>query len=540
MAHSQAPFPAMTTSRDAPNPLRPYYVPPSIGLPPDAAANATYSAAASKAGIGSSARDMLSDLDYGAPFFDTDGPSVADMGKKILDQALWKYTSVLLAQPFDVAKTILQVRSAAAYVDGARADLKRRQSARFVDSRYQDVSYTPLDGVLQVTQADGRTQSPLLSETESDEEEPSYFTPTKPQRSTSRYESESPSRRARRRRQTPPSGSDSSAPTPSSRVHKLDLRRPDSLLETLSQLWQHSGATGMWKATNATFIYNVLVKAVEGWTRSLLSALLNLPDSSALAGAPSDVVAGAMGGLDVADSPSPLLSLGVAVASASIAGLLLAPLDLIRTRLILTPTSTAPRAILPSLRLLPSLTVPSSLLPVTILHSSLPTLLTSSIPLILRQHLHIDPLTTPATYSLATFVSSTTELFLKLPLETVLRRGQVAVLKTQHARAYSTQQHNNFRGTARFLTPQLETVVDAGEFRGVFGTIWHVVYEEGVRESGRASVASTPAKPGAVKREKKGQGLAGLVRGWRIGVWGLVGVWGASALGGGGRTGGEF
>lgn len=163
-------------------------------------------------------------------------------------------------------------------------------------------------------------------------------------------------------------------------------------------------------------------------------------------------------------------------------------------------------------------------------------------PLLLRQYLHIDPLTTPATYSLATFLSSTTELFLKLPLETVLRRGQVAVLKSQHAHAHSKQQHSSFRGTARFLTPNLETVVDAGEFRGVFGTVWHVVYEEGVRDSGRASVASTPAKAGtaAVRKEKKGQGVAGLIRGWRVGVWGLVGVWGASALGGGGRTGGEF
>lgn len=129
----------MTTSRDAPNPLRPYYVPPSIGLPPDAAANAT-NAASSRSTLGTSARDMLSDLDYGAPFFDTDGPTVAEMGKKILDQALWKYTSVLLAQPFDVAKTILQVRVAAAHFDAAKSDVKRRQSSRFMDTRYQDVS----------------------------------------------------------------------------------------------------------------------------------------------------------------------------------------------------------------------------------------------------------------------------------------------------------------------------------------------------------------------------------------------------------------
>ena len=171
------------------------------------------------------------------------------------------------------------------------------------------------------------------SETESSEDEPSYFTPSKPERSSSRYSSGSPSRRHHRRRQTP-SRSGSSTPIPSSSAHnhKLNLRRPDSILETLSQLWQHSGATGLWKATNATFIYNVLVKAIESWTRSLLCALLNLPDPSALAGGPSEIVASAIGGLDVMDSPSPLISLGVAVTAAGIAGVLLSPLDLVRTR----------------------------------------------------------------------------------------------------------------------------------------------------------------------------------------------------------------
>lgn len=134
MASSQAPFPAMTTSRDAPNPLRPYYVPPSIGLPPDAATatNAT-TAASSRGSIGSSARDIFSEFDYGGPLFDTDTPSVAEMGKKIMDQALWKYTSVLLAQPFDVAKTILQVRLAAAAEPDDVVKDRRRQSGRFSD-----------------------------------------------------------------------------------------------------------------------------------------------------------------------------------------------------------------------------------------------------------------------------------------------------------------------------------------------------------------------------------------------------------------------
>lgn len=57
-----------------------------------------------------------------------------------MDQAIWKYTSVLLAQPFDVAKTILQVRIAAA--SEAQASRSRdisRASSRQSHGRYQEV-----------------------------------------------------------------------------------------------------------------------------------------------------------------------------------------------------------------------------------------------------------------------------------------------------------------------------------------------------------------------------------------------------------------
>jgi fusion and transport protein UGO1 len=105
------------------------------------------------------------------------------------------------------------------------------------------------------------------------------------------------------------------------------MRRPDSLLEVLAQLWQKESAWGVWKGTNMTFVYNFLLKTTESWTRSLLSALLNVPDPGLVSGA-----ARGLGGLDIMDSPNPLTSLGVAVAAAAIAGLALAPLDLIRTR----------------------------------------------------------------------------------------------------------------------------------------------------------------------------------------------------------------
>ena len=106
---------------------------------------------------------------------------------------------------------------------------------------------------------------------------------------------------------------------------------------------------------------------------------------------------------------------------------------------------------------------------------------------------------------------------MKLPLETVLRRGHVAALQqaasqpsgSPHRAALPTAEPS---GRGRAAAPALRTVVPVGPYKGVLGTAWHVVREEGV---------------------------AGLWRGWRVGFWGLVGVWGASALGGGG-VGGEF
>jgi len=105
----------MSSSREGPNPLRPYYIPPSIGIPPEAASQSTHSISkpnGSAASYASSARDIFSDIDY-SDYLSDNSPSSIQQVKDLLDQALYKYTSVLLAQPFEVAKTILQVRSQA-------------------------------------------------------------------------------------------------------------------------------------------------------------------------------------------------------------------------------------------------------------------------------------------------------------------------------------------------------------------------------------------------------------------------------------------
>lgn len=95
------------------------------------------------------------------------------------------------------------------------------------------------------------------------------------------------------------------------------------MLEVIAQLWNKESAWGVWKGTNATFIYGVLQSLLENWSRSLLSALFNVPDIG---------VRNDMDRLIDIASPYPWASLFVAAAAAVVSGLVLAPLDLVRTR----------------------------------------------------------------------------------------------------------------------------------------------------------------------------------------------------------------
>lgn len=103
----------------------------------------------------------------------------------------------------------------------------------------------------------------------------------------------------------------------------LNIRRPDSITEVMAQLWQNEGAWGVCKGTNATFIYRVLQSLLESWSRSALCAVFDVPDL----GLKTD-----MDRLVDIASPYPWASLCVAAAAAVVTGLILSPLDLVRTR----------------------------------------------------------------------------------------------------------------------------------------------------------------------------------------------------------------
>ncbi|EOO00248.1 putative mitochondrial fusion protein [Phaeoacremonium minimum UCRPA7] len=396
----------MSSHRDGVNPLRPYYIPPSIGEaqepPTHVPGPNPFSHGNATGKYASKARDIFSDLDY-KDYIAEPSPSAVRTIKDLVDELLWKYTSVLMAQPFEVAKTILQ----------------------------------------------------------------------------------------------------------------------------------KEGAWGVWKGSNATFLYNVLQSLLENWSRSLLSALFNVPDL----GVKDDLDRF----IDIA-SPYPWASLFVAAAAAVATGLILSPLDIVRTRLIATTTSKSPRRTLPILRSLPSYTCPPSLVIPTALHSLVHPLLALTTPLVLRTKFMIDREVSPTTFSVAKFCSSSVALFIKLPLETVLRRGQVAVLNSpSYMRAIEPSVV--MKAKAREDKASMDTIIQPGKYNGVFGTMSTIVHEEG---SHMILPAPTKGKPATKKSKtkvaetvyRKGQGLEGLWRGWKVSWWGLVGLWTAGVVGGGGD--GEF
>lgn len=499
----------LSTSRE-PNPLRPYYVPPSIG-PTPAKASPSQPLHTSRppptTSFSSSTRDYFPDIDIDIKSTTSEAWTTT---RSLFDALMWRYSSTLLAQPFDVAKTVLQVALASTEGGTSSGSKKRRGSPRQSQTGYGGSGRSSWQ---HTTYSD--EESDEGDETDQSDDIPDYFTSTAPR-----------SRSPRKRRRSPPSAELSPSPTPTPKdrrehdpgeEYRLNLKKPDSVTHAISTIYNNSGAVGLWRGTNATFLYSILLRTTDSFIRSLLLAIVGLPDiigpdPSGLGPGLSVTNAAGYSGLDLSSSPNPLGSLVIVGLSSCITGLLLAPVDLIRTRLIVTPTWHPPRGLLNNLRELPSLIAPSELWLPTSLYHAIPTTFSAASPLFLRRQLKITPELTPSLWSLAAFTTSLTDLFIRLPLETILRRSQVKTLK-------STE-------------PEMPTIVETAPYSGVWGTVYSILYVEG---------ETTTKDSRGMIRVRKGQGAAGLVRGWKVGFWGLVGVWGGGIVGPGNeKSRGEF
>lgn len=132
----------MSSPLEGPNPLRPYYVPPSIGLPsselPKAAPHVSASATSGNiTSFGNSARDIFSDFDY-SDYLGDQSPSVLESARQLLEAGTWRYSRIVMSQPFEVAKTILQVYVAQDADEEARILDERRHYDRAQREDYQE------------------------------------------------------------------------------------------------------------------------------------------------------------------------------------------------------------------------------------------------------------------------------------------------------------------------------------------------------------------------------------------------------------------
>ncbi|KAF9885634.1 mitochondrial fusion and transport protein ugo1 [Aspergillus nanangensis] len=477
-----------------PNPLRPYYFPPSMGLDAANTSSSSPPDASSAQVFGGSARDLLPDLDY-SEYLDN-SPSVSSWVRDALDRALWRYMSVLFAQPFDVAKTILQAYTVSEVGGGRALEDQHTQGAGSRSDSYEEDE-----------------EDDLLSS----DDESNYFTSAAPAVSSP----STPRSRKPRRHITDRSG----YIRPSSSRHALAIKNPGSLMEVISQLWTASGPTSPWKASNATFIYNFLQPTLNTFIRSLLSAIVGLPEEDISPSLAADILA----------SASPIATLLLSLISTSLTAILLSPIDTARTLLILTPVTHGPRSLIRAIRQIPTpnCTIPSHLVPITVLHSCLPSFITNTTPLFLKHYLSLDPILNPSTWGLFTFIASGLELTVKFPLETVLRRAQIATFTSPSLRQQSS-------GSLRSQTPssssagevaEIETIVPTPQtYRGIVGTMWGIVYEEGVQPAPEADRAHDVLNKSIGVRKRQGQGIYGLYRGWRTGMWGVAGIWGAGLL----------
>lgn len=100
-----------------PNPLRPYYIPPPVAPFADASASSVAAAASQASSSAASAAitnfgvpsnyTILQDFqDYSSDYLES--PSMGEAMRGFLEHAILKYTQVLISQPFEVAKTVLQ------------------------------------------------------------------------------------------------------------------------------------------------------------------------------------------------------------------------------------------------------------------------------------------------------------------------------------------------------------------------------------------------------------------------------------------------
>lgn len=465
-----APPPPAGSAQQA-HPLRPYYQPPEdsvfIATAPRFSTTGTPGAASrSSAGAGSSSKPFgaaaasttkpasnryMSSNDAkpyvattSAGGFGEADASISDIFRALLISGALQYTSTCLAMPFEVGKLLLQVQ----WVPRDDVWLQLTQQAALAQRRSitkpqqprapreaqneeepeaweQEVAPEANEWDDEANAQDEEAEEEMIDADISDEEDvDAYFRdvtsrPTRPD--TSLYSG------SKKRRMV-----DASGYVMRKSVYDQGAR-PEYVMPVVVRggVWEmmkavgrgKEGWLGLWKGSLTSFILEVTSSTIHPIVSSIISLF-----------APT-----ALSPLPLAYAPYPYKTLGLLLSSHLITGILVSPLDLIRTRLIAQSTLPAHRkysgpydAMQKTLReeggwktayLHPNLLIP------TILDFTLRPLLSLGAPLLIEHTLRLEPNTHPISYAIAELAISTASLCITLPIETVRRRLQLQIRK---------------------------------------------------------------------------------------------------------------
>ncbi|CDO94252.1 unnamed protein product [Kluyveromyces dobzhanskii CBS 2104] len=207
------------------------------------------------------------------------------------------------------------------------------------------------------------------------------------------------------------------------------LIKPASLdmIDILNSIMDKEGIQGVWRANNTEFIYNFLSVSLDAWFTGLLSPLLQIPDPYFI---------------DIIHSPDVAKSAGLILLASCMSRLVLLPLDLIRVRLIISSVQ-SDDPLLDNDRSLRKLIrrwswreniskLDKDLVFLNIMYSLVGTSFSKLTGALLYHQFNIDKFTNVVLYNTMKFVSKVCELFVRLPIENLLRRSQVKFLMTEN------------------------------------------------------------------------------------------------------------
>lgn len=395
---------------------------------------------------------------------------------ELLKNLMWNffknYCKVLLSQPLEIVRLVLQV----GYFDFSLQKKETKKYSRLLD-----------------TETSSATDA---SESEADYDEIDYFQLPRnsgvlPKRSKKKV-------------------AKSKVPKNTHKIHPLSPHTIDIMTAIASK----DGPFALFRGINASFIHFTLSHTIEAWITGFISPFLGIPDPFFL---------------DLTHLTEPIKSLWLSVLACVLAGVVLMPLDLIKVRMMLTqfnkplpdsePASVASspsqsqisnvstertantRSVRDSIRNFPVpvlLYPPPTITLLTVLHQVSTTVFRKSAPYLLFIRYNIDSYLSPNLYTMVNLVLLITELFIKLPVENLLRKEQVRFLLKP--KSLEEDRH-------RIVTidnPEENLIVT---FNG-----WDPAHEK--QEDGTSTGLWTRFT------------MLGLFNGWRVGVLNVIGFWG--------------